>query len=76
LNKVILPDDVTEELMFAVVVYFEPLKVNVLVVLFLSLDEYVHLTVTLQVTEDVLFAVLYEFSVRLIEAVIAILTSY
>lgn len=71
-----LPDDVTEELMFIVVVYFVPLKVNVLVVLFLSFEEYVHLTVTLQVTDDVLFAVLYEFSERLIEAVIAILTSY
>lgn len=62
--------------MFVVVVYFVPLRVNVLVVLFLSFEECVHLTVTLQVTEDVLFAVLYEFSVRLIEAVIAILTSY
>ena len=71
-----LPDVVTEELMFVVVVYFEPLKVNVLVVLFLSFEPYVQWTVTLQVTDEVLFATLYEFSERLIEAVIAILTSY
>lgn len=62
--------------MFVVVVYFVPLKVNVLVVLFLSFEEYVHLTVTLQVTDEVLLGMLYEFSERLIEAVIAILTSY
>jgi hypothetical protein len=76
LNKVILPDVVTEELIFVVVVNFEPLKVNVLVVPFLSFEEYVQWTVTLQVTDDELFATLYEFSLRLIEAVIAILTSY
>jgi hypothetical protein len=71
LNKVMLPEVVTFLLILVVVVYVDPAKVRVFLRLFLSLELYVHLTMTLQVTFDVLSATEYEFSVNEIDAVTA-----
>lgn len=71
LKSVALPDVVLLGFTLVVTVYVEPANVRVLVSLLWSYEPYVHLTVTLQVTDEVLFATEYEFSVNEIDAVTA-----